>query len=154
MYTGSAFFCAISGGCLADRLAVVLGMLLRMAGWVALGVGQPLALALGLLVAGPSLFKPKTADMAGAQYLPDEARCQGRYMAFYMGVNIGTALSALIGGYLARRHGRGYGYMAAAVGMAIGIVVLMASRRFERVVAAPARPTWTDARAPRRIRAC
>lgn len=160
MYTGSAFFCAIFGGWLADRFlgqrrAVVMGMLLMMAGHVVLGAGQSIGLALGLLAVGTGLFKPTTTAMVGALYLPDDARRQGGYTVFYMGINIGAALSALIGGYLAQHHGWGYGFMAAAVGMAIGIVVFMAGWRFVPAVAAPAaepaRATWTDARARRRI---
>eukprot|EP01031_Cornospumella_fuschlensis_P049081 gene49081-60080_t len=160
MYTGSAFFCAIFGGWLADRFlgqrrAVVLGMLLMMGGHVALGLGQPIAWALGLLAVGTGLFKPTTTAMVGALYLPDDARRQGGYTVFYMGINIGAALSALIGGYLAQHHGWGYGFMAAAVGMGIGVVVFLAGWRFLPAVSAPApepaRATWTDARARRRI---
>ncbi|WP_457445060.1 peptide MFS transporter [Roseateles sp. P5_E4] len=160
MYTGSAFFCAIFGGWLADRLlgqrrAVLLGMLMMMAGHVALGAGQPVTLGLGLLAVGTGLFKPTTTAMVGALYLPDDARRQGGYTVFYMGINIGAALSALIGGYLAQRHGWGYGFMSAAVGMAVGVVVFMAGWRWLPPVAAPApepaRAAWTDAQARRRI---
>lgn len=160
MYTGSAFFCAIVGGWLADRFlgqrrAVVLGMLLMMAGHVVLGAGLPVGLALGLLAVGTGLFKPTTTAMVGALYQPDDARRQGGYTVFYMGINIGAALSALIGGYLAQHHGWGYGFMAAAVGMALGIVVFMAGWRWLPPVPAPAhepaRAAWTDAQARRRI---
>lgn len=160
MYTGSAFLCAIFGGWLADRFlgqrrAVVLGMLLMMGGHVALGMAQPIGLALGLLAVGTGLFKPTTTAMVGALYLPDDARRQGGYTVFYMGINIGAALSALIGGYLAQRHGWSYGFLAAAVGMAIGVVVFMAGWRLLPAVAAPApepaRVAWTDAQARRRI---
>lgn len=128
MYTGSAFFCAIVGGWLADRFlgqrrAVVTGMLLMMAGHIVLGLGLRVEWALGLLAVGTGLFKPTTTAMVGALYQPDDARRQGGYTVFYMGINIGAALSALIGGYLAKQYGWGYGFMAAAVGMAIGIVV-------------------------------
>jgi POT family proton-dependent oligopeptide transporter len=160
MYTGSAFFCAIFGGWLADRFlgqrrAVVLGMALMMAGHIALGLDQPIALALGLLAIGTGLFKPTTTAMVGALYTPDDARRQGGYTVFYMGINIGAALSALIGGYLAQRHGWGYGFMAAAVGMAIGVVVFLAGWRWLPPVPPPApepaRAAWTDASARRRI---
>lgn len=160
MYTGSAFFCAIVGGWLADRFlgqrrAVVLGMLLMMAGHVALGAALPVGLALGLLAVGTGLFKPTTTAMVGALYSPDDARRQGGYTVFYMGINIGAALSALIGGYLAQHHGWGYGFMAAAVGMALGIVVFMAGWRWLPPAPAPAhepaRAAWTDAQARRRI---
>lgn len=160
MYTGSAFFCAIFGGWLADRFlgqrrAVVLGMALMMAGHIALGLDQSITLALGLLAVGTGLFKPTTTAMVGALYTPDDARRQGGYTVFYMGINIGAALSALIGGYLAQRHGWGYGFMAAAVGMAIGVVVFLAGWRWLPPVPPPApepaRAAWTDASARRRI---
>ncbi|MFK4706897.1 peptide MFS transporter [Roseateles asaccharophilus] len=160
MYTGSAFFCAIFGGWLADRFlgqrrAVVLGMALMMAGHIALGLDQPIGLALGLLAVGTGLFKPTTTAMVGALYTPNDARRQSGYTVFYMGINIGAALSALIGGYLAQRHGWGYGFMAAAVGMAIGVVVFMAGWRWLPPVPPPApepaRAAWTDASARRRI---
>lgn len=160
LYTGSAFFCAILGGWLADRLlgqrrAVLLGMLLMMAGHVALGLAQPVGLGLGLLAVGTGLFKPTTTAMVGALYTPDDARRQGGYTIFYMGINIGAALSALIGGYLAQQQGWSYGFLAAAVGMALGVVVFLAGWRWLPPVAPPApepaRAAWTDARARRRI---
>lgn len=160
LYTGSAFFCAIFGGWLADRWlgqrrAVLLGMLLMMAGHVALGLDKPVGLALGLLAVGTGLFKPTTTAMVGALYAPDDSRRQGGYTVFYMGINIGAALSALIGGYLAQRHGWSYGFLAAAVGMAIGVVVFIAGWRWLPPVAPPApepaRAAWTDAQARRRI---
>jgi proton-dependent oligopeptide transporter, POT family len=93
--------------------------------------------------------------MVGALYTPDDARRQGGYTIFYMGINIGAALSALIGGYLAQRHGWSYGFLAAAVGMALGVVVFLAGWRWLPPVAPPApqpaRAAWTDARARRRI---
>ncbi len=160
LYTGSAFFCAIIGGWLADRWlgqrrAVLLGMLLMMAGHVALGLEQPIGLALGLLAVGTGLFKPTTTAMVGALYTPDDARRQGGYTIFYMGINIGAALSALIGGYLAQRYGWSYGFLAAAVGMGIGVVVFVAGWRWLPPVLPPApepaRAAWTDAQARRRI---
>ena len=160
MYTGSAFFCAIVGGWLADRFigqrrAVVLGMLLMMAGHGVLGLGLPVPLALGLLAVGTGLFKPTTTALVGALYSPDDARRQGGYTVFYMGINIGAALSALIGGYLAQRHGWSYGFMAAAVGMVLGIAVFTVGWRWLPAAAAPAplpaRAAWTDAQARRRI---
>lgn len=160
MYTGSAFLCAIVGGWLADRFlgqrrAVVLGMLLMMTGHGVLGLGLPVAWALGLLAVGTGLFKPTTTAMVGALYRPDDARRQGGYTIFYMGINIGAALSALLGGYLAQRYGWGYGFLAAAVGMGLGVVVFMAGWRWLPAAApaapVPARATWTDAQARRRI---
>ncbi len=159
-YTGSAFFCAILGGWLADRLlgqrrAVVLGMALMMAGHIALGLDQPVGLALGLLAVGTGLFKPTTTAMVGQLYESDDARRQGGYTVFYMGINIGAALSALIGGYLAQRYGWSYGFLAAAVGMAVGVVVFLAGWRYLPAAVAPApqpaRAAWSDASARRRI---
>ncbi|HEY0953471.1 MAG TPA: peptide MFS transporter [Roseateles sp.] len=159
-YTGSAFFCAILGGWFADRMlgqrrAVVLGMALMMAGHIALGLDQPVGFALGLLAVGTGLFKPTTTAMVGQLYESDDARRQGGYTVFYMGINIGAALSALIGGYLAQRYGWSYGFLAAAVGMAVGVVVFLAGWRWLPAVAAPApqpaRAAWSDASARRRI---
>ncbi|MFN3302322.1 MAG: peptide MFS transporter [Roseateles sp.] len=160
LYAGSAFFCAIAGGWIADRLlgqrnAVVLGMALMMAGHVALGLDLPIALALGLLAVGTGLFKPTTTAMVGELYEPDDARRQSGYTVFYMGINIGAALSALTGGYLAQRYGWSYGFLAAAVGMAIGVVVFMAGWRWlppaPPPAPQPARAAWRDARTRRRI---
>lgn len=160
MYTGSAFFCAIFGGWLADRFlgqrrAVVLGMALMMAGHIVLGLDQSITLALGLLAVGTGLFKPTTTAMVGQLYAIDDGRRQSGYTVFYMGINIGAALSALIGGYLAQKHGWSYGFLAAAVGMALGVVVFMAGWRWLPAAVAPApepaRAAWSDASARRRI---
>lgn len=160
MYTGSAFFCAVFGGWLADRVlglkrSVVLGMVLMMLGHVALGTDQPIALALGLLAVGTGLFKPTTTAMVGQLYAPDDARRQGGYTVFYMGINIGAALSALIGGYLAQHHGWSTGFLSAAVGMALGVVVFMAGWRWlpdsPPAPRGQQRAAWSDPGARRRI---
>ena len=132
IYTGLVFVTPVIGGWIADkwlgmRLAAVIGATVMMLGHFAMAVPSLLHVALGLLIVGNGFFKANTSSMVGELYDgPADPRRDGGYTIFYMGVNLGAFLSPLVCGTLGEKVGWHWGFAIAGVGMAIGLVTLLA----------------------------
>jgi POT family proton-dependent oligopeptide transporter len=128
IYTGLVYLTPLIGGAFADRYlgkrrAAVIGGTVMMLGHFAMAFEPLLHLALGLLIVGNGFFKPNTTAMVGDLYRgEDDPRRAGGYSIFYMGVNLGAFLSPLIAGTLGEKLGWHWGFGAAGVGMALGLV--------------------------------
>jgi len=144
-YTGLAYLLPIVGGWVADRLigthrSMIVGGLLIALGHTALAVsgvgtlaGSDAGLAvfvfgLALIVIGTGHFKPCVSVMVGQLYAPDDARRDGAFTIFYMGINLGAFLSAFVCGTLGERIGWHWGFGAASVGMLAGLALYVALR--------------------------
>ncbi|RST27485.1 peptide MFS transporter [Chryseobacterium lacus] len=79
-------------------------------------------LGLGVLILGNGFFKPNISTMVGDLYDNDDPRKDGAFTIFYMGINIGAFLSPFVAGTLGEKVGWPYGYLAAGVGMLIGVL--------------------------------
>jgi POT family proton-dependent oligopeptide transporter len=62
-------------------------------------------------------------------YEKGDARCDGGFTLFYLGINLGAFIGPLITGLLQTRAGFHYGFGAAAVGMALGLAQYVTFRR-------------------------
>ena len=142
-YTGLVYVTPLLGGWLADRVlgqrrAVVIGGVLMMIGHFLMAVPDlpesflfgvprvvPLYLALGFIMAGNGLFKPNISVLVGQLYPVGDARRDSGFTLFYMGINLGALLGALICGTLGERVGWAYGFGAAGVGMALGLLLFL-----------------------------
>src|SRR5437867_6754485 len=119
-YTGLAYLLPIVGGWIADRLlgthrSMVIGGLLIALGHLVLAVSGVGSLArtdagmsgfvfgLALIVIGTGHFKPCVSVMVGQLYEPGDARRDGGFTIFYMGINLGAFLSAFVCGTLGER---------------------------------------------------
>jgi POT family proton-dependent oligopeptide transporter len=138
-YTSLVYLLPVFGGLLADKLlgthrSMVIGGLLIMVGHIALaamdifGTTSPAAkipffLGLGLIILGTGFFKPCVSVMVGQLYREGDRRRDSGFTIFYMGINVGAFLGALACGWLAAKYGWAYGFGAAAVGMALGLIV-------------------------------
>ncbi len=139
-YTSLVFLTPLAGGFLADRFlglrtSIVIGAVLMAVGQFLLMFDQlPMFyLALGFLVAGNGFFKPNISTLVGKLYRADDARRDGAFTIFYMGINLGAFFSPLICAALRVRYGFRYGFAAAGVGMLIGLVVFLLGQK--RVIA-------------------
>src|SRR3954466_2574471 len=136
-YTGLVYVTPLIGGWIADRWlgmrkAAVIGAIIMMLGHFAMAVPSLLHVALGLLIMGNGFFKPNTSSMVGELYDGrDDPRRDGGYSIFYMGINLGAFLSPLVCGTLGQNVGWHWGFASAGVGMAIGLITLLA---FQRVI--------------------
>lgn len=143
-YTALVYLLPVFGGLLADKIlgthrSMVIGGLLIMAGHIALaameifGTSEPAAkipffIGLGLIILGTGFFKPCVSVMVGQLYRDGDRRRDGGFTIFYMGINVGAFLGALACGWFAQKFGWAYGFGAAAVGMALGLIVYFIGR--------------------------
>jgi POT family proton-dependent oligopeptide transporter len=142
-YTALVFATPFIGGMLADRLlgsrrAVVLGGLLMAAGHLLMTIENSLAFytALGLLITGNGFFKPNISTIVGSLYAEGSPKRDGGFTIFYMGINLGGAMSPLICGYVGETLGWHFGFGLATIGMLVGVAVFVAPVRLTQVLIA------------------
>jgi len=131
-YMAFVYFTPFIGGMIADRFlgfrrAVFIGGLLMAAGYFSLGVRTlpTFYLGLTLLCLGNGFFKPNISAMVGNLYAPDDPRRDAGFNIFYMGINIGASLSALLSAPLRNLWSFNMAFSAAGVGLLIGVTVLL-----------------------------
>ncbi|HUP67137.1 MAG TPA: peptide MFS transporter [Sphingomicrobium sp.] len=134
VYGGAAFFSPFFGGLIADRWlgrtrSVVIGCAMMMLGHFAMAFEPLLFPALALVALGNGLFLPPLAIQVGSLYADDDPRKAYAYSAYYMGINLGGLLAPLVCGTLGELYGWHWGFAAAGVGMAIGLIIYCSFRR-------------------------
>jgi POT family proton-dependent oligopeptide transporter len=126
LYTGLVYLTPLLGGYLADKIlgrrkAVLIGGILMGLGQIFLMFPATLTLALGLLIAGNGFFKPNISTMVGGLYREGDARRDGAFTIFYMGINLGAFMSPIVCGFLGENVSWALGFGSAALGMALGL---------------------------------
>ncbi len=134
-YTALVYMTPFFGGLLADRLlgarrAVILGGTLMACGQLLLTVENTYAFftGLALLICGNGFFKPNISTIVGALYPQGSSKRDGGFTIFYMGINLGAAMSPLLCGYVGETFGWHWGFGLASLGMLIGLAVFVAPR--------------------------
>jgi POT family proton-dependent oligopeptide transporter len=127
-YGAAAFFSPFFGGLIADRWlgrtkSVIIGGAMMMFGHFAMASEALLFPALALVALGNGLFIPPLAIQVGSLYADDDPRKAYAYSAYYMGINLGGLLAPLVCGTLGELYGWHWGFTAAGVGMAVGLVI-------------------------------
>jgi POT family proton-dependent oligopeptide transporter len=138
IYGSLVYLASLPGGWVADRLlglrrAIWWGAVLITAGHFAIalsgmagsGTMGKVCFFLGLLliVCGTGLLKPNISAIVGDLYPEGGARRDAGFSIFYMGINLGAFAGQLITGYLGERVGWHAGFLAAGIGMLIGLLV-------------------------------
>ena len=131
-YTMFVYLTSIPGGWIADKFigqkkAVMLGGILLCIGHSILAVDAQWAFFTGLLfiVIGVGFLKPNISTMVGGLYKQGDDRRDKGFYVFYIGINLGAFLGALIVGAVAAKYGWHYGFGLAGIGMAFGQIVYM-----------------------------
>ncbi len=131
-YLAFVYFTPFIGGMIADRVlgyrrSVLIGGILLAAGYFALGIrSMPTFYAgLALLCFGNGFFKPNISAMVGNLYAPDDSRRDAGVNIFYMAINIGATISALLAAPLRNLWSFNMAFAAAGVGMLVGVVILL-----------------------------
>lgn len=126
-YTMMVYLMSIPGGILADKFvgqkkAVMIGGFLLVAGHgiMALPGETMFYTAITLIVLGVGALKANISTMVGQLYKQGDVRRDKGFTIFYMGINLGSALSALIVGYIGQKYGWHYGFGLAGIGMLFG----------------------------------
>jgi POT family proton-dependent oligopeptide transporter len=152
-YTGLVYFTPLFGGWLADnfigqRKAVIIGGIVMALGqfslasplglmgaspaWSldSLGIAFPetatsFYVGLLLLVIGNGFFKPNISTMVGDLYPQGDARRDGAFTIFYMGINLGAFLAPLVCSTLGEDPAYGWrmGFLAAGIGMMLSVII-------------------------------
>ncbi len=136
-YTMLVYVMSIPGGILADKMlgqkkTVMLGGLLLCIGHGILAIDGLMAFyaGLGLIVLGVGCLKPNISTMVGGLYKQGDVRRDKGFIIFYIGINIGAFLAALIVGYVGEKIGWHYGFGLAGIGMVIGQIVYIWGQKY------------------------
>ena len=130
-YMAFTFLAPILGGWVADKLigyvwAVTIGGILILLGNIVLSLPLDLnAVYLGLAIVaiGTGFLKSTVSVLVGQLYQPSDVRRDSAYTLFYMGINLGSILAGLIIAYVAEMINWHYGFVLAAIGMAVGLCI-------------------------------
>lgn len=129
-YGALVYLSPIMGGYLADkfmgfRRAIIWGAILMALGQFTLFLNNEVAFFIGLalLVVGNGFFKPNISSMIGRFYPEGDPRRDGAFTIFYMGINIGAFLTPLTCGAIGEIEGWRYGFLAAGIGMVLGLLI-------------------------------
>ena len=132
-YTSLVYLTPLLGGYLADKVlgqrkAILIGGTVMALGHFAMAFESMLHVALCLLMLGNGFFKPNISTMVGNLYPQGDARRDGAYTIFYMGINLGAFIAPLVCGSLGENPNLGwhYGFGAAGVGMIFGLLTFLA----------------------------
>jgi POT family proton-dependent oligopeptide transporter len=144
-YTMLVYLMSVPGGIIADRFigqrkAVMAGGLLLVAGHSLMAYTEIWAFytALALIILGVGLLKPNISSLVGGLYTKKDPRRDAGFTLFYIGINVGAFLSALIVGYVGEKVGWHYGFAIAGIGMVLGqIVFAYGQKHLKGVGAAP-----------------
>jgi len=131
-YMAFVYFTPFLGGMIADkflgfRRSVFIGGILMAAGYFSLGVRSLPFFFLGLvlLCLGNGFFKPNISAMVGNLYAADDSRRDAGFNIFYMGINIGATISALLAAPLRNLWSFNAAFIAAGVGLVVGTGILV-----------------------------
>ena len=130
LYTGLVYLTPLFGGLIADRVlgqrrTVIIGATLMAAGHFMMAFEPLFLIALTTLILANGAFKPNIVTQVGGLYAPGDQRRDLAYSVFYVGINFGAFLAPLVCGTLGEAWGWHYGFMAAGVGMTIGLAVYL-----------------------------
>ncbi|WP_025146741.1 peptide MFS transporter [Pedobacter jeongneungensis] len=135
------FLTPFLGGLLADRYlgyakSIIIGGLMMGVGYCLMGVHNlpMLYLAMTLVILGNGFFKPNISTLLGNIYSTPEyqAKKDDGYNIFYMGINVGAFICNFFGAALYIMLGWEYAFLAAGVGMFIGVVVFITGLKHYR----------------------
>ena len=128
------FLTPFVGGLVADRYlgyrkSIVIGGLMMGAGYFMMGIHNltMLYIAMTLVIVGNGFFKPNISTLLGNFYNDEEYKDKKDegYNIFYMGINVGAFICNFFGAALQILLGWHYAFMAAGLGMLIGVVVFL-----------------------------
>lgn len=167
-YAGLAYALPLLGGILADRYlgmrkAVVFGGVLLVLGQLGMaytgsqasgsvGAAQQDLLAiqvmyasLALIAVGVGFLKPNISTIVGRLYAEQDPRRESGFTIFYMGINVGAALSSIVVAWIGETIGWGYGFALAGVMMGVGLVQFVLGQKHLLGRAEPADPAFLRA---------
>ncbi|MGP1907786.1 peptide MFS transporter [Metabacillus sp. JX24] len=137
IYGSLVYMSGIIGGWISDRLlgntrTVFYGGVLIMLGHIILALPGSIPaffVSMFFIVIGTGLLKPNISNIVGDLYSKEDNRRDSGFSIFYMGINLGGLLAPLIVGTLGQKYNFHLGFGVAAVGMFLGLVVFMLTKK-------------------------
>ncbi|HEY8696523.1 MAG TPA: oligopeptide:H+ symporter [Rhizomicrobium sp.] len=134
LYAALVYVTPLAGGFLADRLigrttTVTLGATLMVIGTFLLALNSTFLLALMLLLFGVGCFKGNIASQVGDLYRIDDPRRADGFQIYFLGIQLAVIISPFVCGTLGQRVDWHLGFVAAGVGMVLGLAIYLTGRR-------------------------
>lgn len=134
LYAGLVYVTPLIGGPLADRVfgrtqTVILGAVLMVAGTFCLAFNQTFLFGLAFLLGGVGCFKGNIAAQVGDLYAIDDKRRADGFQIYFMGIQFAVIISPLICSTLGEKFDWHLGFLAAGVGMTIGLATYLIGRK-------------------------
>lgn len=162
-YISLVYIAPVLGGIVADRWlgagrSVLLGGFLLVAGHFGMAIeGEPALmlngevvresgylqifyLSLALIITGVGFLKANISTLVGAMYERQDPRRDSGFTLFYVGINLGAFLGAVICGLLLEYGGFSWGFGAAGLGMLAGLLTFVRGRHWFQGADAPPAP--------------
>jgi POT family proton-dependent oligopeptide transporter len=152
-YTSMVYITPILGGWIADRYlgarkAVLAGGVLITIGHLLIALVEgPIGVhgtalegfyaGLAFIIVGTGFLKANISVLVGQLYARDDLRRDGAFSIFYMGINTGAFAGPIVVGVLGETVGWNWGFGAAGIGMALGLVAFVLGRPALHGVGAP-----------------
>ncbi|AYO57537.1 MFS transporter [Chryseobacterium sp. 6424] len=141
-YTGLVYLTPLLGGYLSDRflgnrrsieiggILMALGQFIMFFSASTTGASAITLMWIGLtmLIIGNGFFKPNISTMVGQLYPQGDRRVDSAFTIFYMGINLGAFFAPLICGTLAEKVDFKWGFLAAGIGMLVGLVTFIVQK--------------------------
>ena len=129
IYAASVYLATLPGGWIGDNIlgqqkTILYGGIIIMFGHLSLAIPNINSFYIGLIlvVLGTRLLKPNISAIVGNLYENNTELRQSGFTIFYMAINLGSILGFFICGYLGENIGWHYGFGAAGIGMAFGLL--------------------------------
>ena len=135
------FLTPFLGGLLADRYfgykkSIIFGGLLMGVGYCLMGVHkiEILYTAMTVVIVGNGFFKPNISTLLGNVYNDPQYKSlkDTGYNIFYMGINVGAFICNFFGAYLRNTFSWGHAFMAAGIGMFVGVIIFWIGQKHYR----------------------
>ncbi len=135
------FLTPFLGGLIADRYlgyskSIIIGGLMMGTGYCLMGVHSlpVLYLSMTLIIIGNGFFKPNISTLLGNIYsTPEfESKKDDGYNIFYMGINVGAFICNFFGAALYIMLGWEYAFLAAGIGMFLGVIIFLTGMKHYR----------------------
>ncbi len=132
------FLTPFVGGLIADRYwgyrkSIIIGGIMMGIGYCMMAIHNlpMLYISMTLVILGNGFFKPNISTLLGNVYSVKEYenRKDEGYNIFYMGINIGAFICNFFGAVLYILLGWGYAFVAAGIGMFLGVIIFIAGTK-------------------------
>jgi proton-dependent oligopeptide transporter, POT family len=133
LYSTVVYVTPLIGGYVADRIigrtwAVASGAVLMSAGLFMMMVDSLFVPALLVQVLGVGFFKGNIAAQVGDLYSHNDSRRADGFQIYFLGIQMSAIVTPIVCGYLYENWDPHGGFLAAGIGMLIGLVIYLIGR--------------------------